>query len=159
MAWWEIGSHSHYHARMPLFNRAGFATDVRAAEQVIRRATGVDPRPWFRLPFGSGATRSAVIAQLAELGYRHVGWNVEAGEWGARATTASVHDRIVTLATAHGDGAIVLLHTWPDPVGDSLASALRDLEASGATFVRVDALDLASGLEPVGEPRPSDNAR
>jgi peptidoglycan/xylan/chitin deacetylase (PgdA/CDA1 family) len=150
----QIGNHSHYHARMALFSRSGFVTDVRAAETVIRRATQVDPRPWFRLPFGSGATHPHLIAQLAQLGYRHIGWQIDAKEWRVRETTSSVRDRIVSLATAHGDGAIVLLHTWPDPVGNSLAAIIDRLEATGATFVRIDTLRMPPGLEPVGEPRP-----
>lgn len=155
----QIGSHSHYHARMPLFTRAGFATDVRAAEAVIRRTTGVDPRPWFRLPFGSGATRAQAMAQLVKLGYRHIGWHVEPKEWRAKETTSTVHDRILAHTTAHGDGAIVLLHTWPDPVGNALASVINRLGAAGATFVRVDELALPPGLEPLGDPRPQPGAR
>lgn len=149
-----VGSHSHYHARMPLFSRRGFDTDVRAAETAIRRAAGVDPRPWFRLPFGSGGRHTALIARLAELGYRHIGWHAEVKEWRTRETMSSVHDRMLSMAMAHGDGAIVLLHTWPDPVGLALASAVDRLRAAGAAFVRVDQLELPSGLEPVGEPRP-----
>ena len=51
-----VGNHSHYHARMPLFHADGFLTDVNAAEAVIRDVVGVDPRPWFRCPFGAGIT-------------------------------------------------------------------------------------------------------
>ena len=149
-----VGSHSHYHARMPLFSAAGFDTDVRAAEAAIRHATGMDPRPWFRLPFGSGATHADLVERLARLGYRHIGWHAEIKEWRARETTRSVHDRILALTRAHGDGAIVLLHTWPDPVGNALPSAIDALAAAGATFVRLDHLDLPPGLDPVGDPRP-----
>jgi peptidoglycan/xylan/chitin deacetylase (PgdA/CDA1 family) len=152
----QIGSHSHYHARMPLFSLPGFDTDVHAAEAAIRRATGVDPRPWFRLPFGSGATHVNLILRLARLGYRHVGWHAEIKEWRARETAGSVRDRILARTRAHGDGAIVLLHTWPDPVGNALASAIEGLASAGATFVRVDQLDLPPDLDPVGEPRPAD---
>lgn len=151
----QIGSHSHYHARAPLFDDAGFATDVHAAERVIRRVTRVDPRPWFRLPFGSGATHAALVAALARLGYRHVGWHVEVKEWRTRETTTGVRDRIVSGARAHGDGAIVLLHAWPDPLGRALPETIARLRDAGATFVRVDQLDLPAGLEPIGEPRPA----
>ncbi|HEU5325634.1 MAG TPA: polysaccharide deacetylase family protein [Candidatus Limnocylindria bacterium] len=151
-----VGSHSQYHARMPLFTPRGFATDVRAAEGAIRRVARVDPRPWFRLPFGSGATSPEVIAALAALGYRHVGWHVDVKEWRRRETIASVRDRALELVRAHGDGAIVLLHTWPDPVGLALPALIERLASDGARFVRVDELGLGDGLEPVAEPRPAD---
>lgn len=150
-----VGSHSHYHVRMPLLTDAGLATDVRAAESVIRRIARVDPRPWFRLPFSSGATHARLIARLADLGYRHVGWHVEVKEWRARETARSVADRIVSRAAVHGDGAIVLLHTWPDPVSRALPSVLERLAADGAQMVRLDQLDLSADLSPIGEPQPA----
>lgn len=150
-----IGSHSFYHARAPLFSSSGFRTDVEAAESVIRRTLGVDPRPWFRLPFGSGAEHAHLIAQLRDLGYRHVGWHVEPKEWRTRATVDGVAALVRDGALAHGDGAIVLLHTWPRTVGGALRQAIPELMAAGATFVRLDALDLPGGLEPIAEPRPA----
>jgi peptidoglycan/xylan/chitin deacetylase (PgdA/CDA1 family) len=150
-----IGSHSHYHARMGLFSPAGFRTDVAAAEAVIRRAVGVSPRPWFRFPFGSAATDARRIALLTELGYRHVGWHVEPREWQTRASVKGVAGAIVDGARAYGDGAIVLLHTWPRPVPDALSSAIPALRAAGVRFVRLDELDLPAGLEPIADPRPS----
>jgi peptidoglycan/xylan/chitin deacetylase (PgdA/CDA1 family) len=151
----QIGSHSHYHARMGLFSADGFRTDVEAAESVIRRVAGVDPRPWFRFPFGSSATDASRVALLGELGYRHVGWHVEPKEWQTRATVAGVTAAIRDGALAHGDGAIVLLHTWPRPVPDALAIAIPALAEAGARFVSVDELDLAAGLGPIADPRPA----
>jgi peptidoglycan/xylan/chitin deacetylase (PgdA/CDA1 family) len=150
----QIGSHSHYHARMGLFSADGFRTDVAAAESVIRRYVGVDPRPWFRLPFGAAATDARRIGLLSELGYRHVGWHVEPREWRTRATAAAVAASIRDGVSAHGDGAIVLLHTWPRPVPAALQLALPALAEAGARFVRVDELDLPAGLEPIADPRP-----
>jgi peptidoglycan/xylan/chitin deacetylase (PgdA/CDA1 family) len=150
-----IGSHSHYHARMPLFSPAGFATDVRAAEWAIRQGLGVSPRPWFRFPFGSGARDRRLISRLAELGYRHVGWHVEPREWRGRESPTSVASAIVDATLAHGDGAIVLLHTWPRPVAEALQLAIPQLQAEGATLVRVDELELPAGLEPIADPRPA----
>ena len=154
----QVGSHSHYHARMHLFHAAGFETDVRAAEAAIRQATRLDPRPWFRLPFGSGGRDPRLVARLGQLGYRHIGWHVEVKEWRARETTRSVAERTVHETLAHGDGAIVLLHTWPDPVGRALPGVIARLRDAGAAFVRVDRLGLPPGLAPVGEPRPAEGS-
>jgi peptidoglycan/xylan/chitin deacetylase (PgdA/CDA1 family) len=149
-----IGSHSHYHARMPLFDDAGFEADVRAAESVIRRTLHVDARPWFRLPFGAGGTRADLVDRLAALGYRHVGWDVEPKEWRTRATIEDVATTIHRGARERGDGAIVLLHTWPRTVAGALRRAIPQLLSAGAMFVRIDQLDLPAGLEPIAEPRP-----
>jgi peptidoglycan-N-acetylglucosamine deacetylase len=151
-----IGNHSFYHARLPLFSDEGLPTDVTSAEAVIRSTTGHDPRPWFRAPFGNGADRADLVASLQILGYRHVGWHVECFEWEPGRTTDEVLRSAVDGALAHGDGAIVLLHTWPRPVAPALPAMLRELADAGCTFVAVDQLDLPAGLEPIAEPRPAD---
>jgi peptidoglycan/xylan/chitin deacetylase (PgdA/CDA1 family) len=153
-----IGNHSFYHARMPLFSRAGFETDLREAERVIRETTGVDPRPWARFPFGAGADANAMVRRLLALGYRHVGWDVEVYEWEPGRTAAEVAQRAVDGVIARGDGAIVLLHTWPDPVAPALAELVGRLSEQGARFVGVDELDMPDDLGPVGSPRPAVSA-
>jgi len=150
-----VGSHSHYHARMPLFSADGLREDLADAEAVIRSETGVDSHPWFRCPFGAGADDAALIATLADLGYRHVGWHVEAYEWDPSATVEGITEAVVSGTLAHGDGAVVLLHPWPDPVAPALPGMIGALREAGATFVRLDELDLPPGLEPIAEPRPA----
>ena len=151
-----VGSHSHYHARMPLFSEHGLREDLADAEAVIRSETGVDPHPWFRCPFGTGADDAALITSLAALGYRHVGWHVEAYEWDEGATTEGVAEAVVRGTLAHGDGGMVLLHPWPDPVAPALPRIVAALRHAGATFLRLDDLDLPPGLEPIGNPRPAE---
>jgi peptidoglycan/xylan/chitin deacetylase (PgdA/CDA1 family) len=149
-----VGSHSFYHARMSLFDRRGFNTDVRAAERAIRLFAGTDPRPWFRMPFGSGADRAVLVDRLADLGYRHVGWHVSGLDWHRRRATRGVEEAVVAGATTHGDGAIVLLHTWPDATAAALPGMVSRLRAAGAELVRVDQLDVAPDLTPLGDQRP-----
>jgi peptidoglycan/xylan/chitin deacetylase (PgdA/CDA1 family) len=151
-----VGNHSFYHARMPLLRPGAFATDVRGAERAIQRETGAHPRPWFRMPFGAGGDDPRLIERLARLGYRHIGWHVSAREWTRRRSTRSVVEAVVAGALAHGDGAIVLLHTWPDPVADGLRQMVERLRGAGADLVRVDELDLDPGLAPVAWPGPAD---
>jgi peptidoglycan/xylan/chitin deacetylase (PgdA/CDA1 family) len=135
-----VGNHSHYHARLPLLTAAGLRSDVRAAESVIRRRAGVDPRPWLRLPFGVGEGDPLLAARLKALGYRHVGWDVDVAEWRARQSSRRVADGIVQGVLTRGDGAIVLLHTWPDPVPGAVADFVPRLRDAGVTFVRLDEL-------------------
>ena len=136
-----VGNHSFYHARMPLLSPDGFRTDVRAAESIIRRHMGVDPRPFFRLPFGSGAVAPRQHDLLAGLGYRHIHWDFEVKEWRRRATVRAVEDGVVKGVLSRGDGAVVLLHPWPSVVPRAVNGIIRRLREHGATFVDLRDLD------------------
>ena len=150
-----VGHHSFYHARMPLLSDDGFAEDVREAERVIIETTGIDPRPWAALSVrrrrGRGRPRRAPAASSAT-GTSAGTSRSTSGSPGARPTRSRA--RAVDGVLAHGDGAIVLLHTWPDPVAPALAEIVERLRDEGARFVGVDELDLPDGLTPVGQPRP-----
>jgi peptidoglycan-N-acetylglucosamine deacetylase len=135
-----VGNHSFYHARMPLLSDSGLAEDVRAAESAIREIVGVDPRPWFRCPFGAGVDDPRVIAGLKALGYRNVGWDVVATDWEPD-MAGQVESAVVDGVLARGDGAIVLLHTWPAGTLAALPGVARRLHDRGAEFVRVDELE------------------
>jgi peptidoglycan/xylan/chitin deacetylase (PgdA/CDA1 family) len=142
----RIGSHSHYHARMPLLTARGLRADIADAEAAILDATGVDPRPWFRCPFGAGAGDARVQRIIRSAGYRHVGWTVSGVDWPVERTGGAVADDVVRGALAKGDGALVLLHTWPDRTEAALAEIVRRLRDAGAELVRVD--DLPDALIP-----------
>lgn len=150
-----IGNHTYYHARMPLLSPEGFDEDIREAERTILETTGLDPRPWLRFPFGAGADTAALVDRLRGLGYRHVGWDVEVYEWDSGRSAGEVAARVVEGVTERGDGAIVLLHTWPDPVAPALAEVVARLRGDGMRFVGIDELDLGPDLAPVAFPRPT----
>jgi peptidoglycan-N-acetylglucosamine deacetylase len=133
-----VGNHSHHHARMTMLTGAGIVRDVRAAEAAILAATGQDPRPWFRCPFGAGAGSRRVIDRLAAAGYVDVGWDVDGRDW-AGGSPGRIEGRLVRGTLAHGDGAIVLLHGWPNATPVALEGAIRRLHDEGAVFVTVDA--------------------
>ena len=101
---------------------------------------GVDPRPWFRCPFGDGMDDPTVLAGLDRLGYRSVGWDVDALDWQANATGPAVARRIVAGTVERGDGTVVLQHPWTRATAFGLAPAIDGLRAAGATFVRLDEL-------------------
>lgn len=136
-----VGNHSKYHARMPLLSDEGLRADISQAEEEIRETTGVEPRPWFRCPFGEGRADPRVLAALQELGYRNVDWHVELADWEPWRTAADIERDAVEGALEHGDGAVVLLHTWPGPTGEALPGILDRLTAAGAHFVGVDELE------------------
>jgi peptidoglycan/xylan/chitin deacetylase (PgdA/CDA1 family) len=135
-----IGNHSFYHARMPLLSAAGLATDIRAAERAIIAATGVDPRPWFRCPFGAGTDDPRVRAGIERLGYREIFWDVDGADWRPSRRGRGMARQIVADTVARGDGAVVLLHPWTTATGLGLAPLIAGLRDAGASLVRMDAL-------------------
>jgi len=134
-----IGNHSHFHARIPMFTGRALASDVLTATTTIRDVVGVDPRPWFRCPFGAIDPGTRTLAGLARLGYRNVGWHVDSRDWASR-RSAGVARRIVDGVKAHGDGAIVLMHGWPWATAAALPSVIAELRESAADFVTVEQL-------------------
>ncbi len=136
-----VGNHSHYHARMPLLTDEGLAEDIAESGRVITDTTGVDPRPWFRCPFGAGATDPRVQAAVTAAGYRHVGWHIAAEDWEPSRTGVAIEADLVAGVRDHGDGAVILLHTWPSGTLAALPGTVARLRDRGATFVRVDDLD------------------
>jgi peptidoglycan-N-acetylglucosamine deacetylase len=135
-----VGCHSHFHAELPLLSDAGLATDIAAAGRAVESATGRDPRPWFRCPFGAGADDGRVLDAIADAGYRHVGWHVVVEDWEpARTGPAIAEDATRGIAT-HGDGAVVLLHTWPGGTAEAVPAILDDLRRRRVATVTVDQL-------------------
>lgn len=135
-----VGSHSFYHARMPLLTDAGLVEDVRAAEAAIIDATGVDPKPWFRCPFSAGVDDPRVLDVLAGLGYVDVDQDVVLEDWEPTRTGELIAADALREVPRIGDGAIVLLHGWPPGTLAALPAIVDGLAALGAEFVRVDAL-------------------
>jgi peptidoglycan/xylan/chitin deacetylase (PgdA/CDA1 family) len=137
----EIGNHSHHHAPMDTLTDDGLRHDVVRAQEVIADITGVDPRPWFRCPFGAGMDDPRVLSALGELGYEHVGWDVDPEDWEPATTPEVLRARV--LDGVHGLGAgdaIVLLHGWPQGTLTGLDALIGALEAEGAGFAGVAAL-------------------
>ncbi len=136
-----VGHHSHYHARMPLLSDDGLASDLTDGREAVLRSTGVDPRPWFRCPFGAGADDPRVLGALEHLGYRNVHWHVELEDWEPWRTGEAIAADAIEGVREHGDGAVVLMHTWPGGTGEGIGPMIDGLRTLGATFVTVDDLE------------------
>jgi peptidoglycan/xylan/chitin deacetylase (PgdA/CDA1 family) len=137
-----VGHHSHYHARMPLLLGGGFESDIAEGEAAIARHTGHDPHPWFRCPFGDGHDDPRVLTSLDALGYRNVHWDVELEDWEPRRTGAAIAADGIEKALAHGDGAVVLLHTWPRGTADAIEPLITGLLELGASLVTIGDLEV-----------------
>jgi len=136
-----VGNHSNWHVRMPLLTDDGLIEDVRTAEGAIAAATGADPRPFFRCPYGAGHDDPRVLDGLRRLGYRHVHWHIDGRDWRADQTADGIVARVLDGARRQGDGAIVLVHSWPDATTEALPRVIDGLRADGAELVRLDGID------------------
>jgi peptidoglycan-N-acetylglucosamine deacetylase len=136
-----VGNHSFYHARLPLLTDLGIATDIRAAERVIRDVVGVDPRPWFRCPFSAGSEDERVLGILARLGYRDIDQDVVLEDWEPERTGPLLLADGLRAVPAAGDPAVVLFHAWPPGTLDALPELIDGLRAIGCRFVRIDELE------------------
>jgi peptidoglycan-N-acetylglucosamine deacetylase len=146
-----IGNHTFYHARLPLLTDAGIATDLRAAETVIREMVGVDPRPWFRCPFAAGFDDRRVLDVIAGLGYRDIEADVVLDDWEPERTADVLRAEGRTATEEFGDGAVVLFHAWPPGTAGAIAPLIEDLRDLGATFVGVDELERFAAAATTGE--------
>ena len=135
-----VGSHGFYHARMSFLTDDGIRHDVARAERAIRDHAGVDPRPWFRCPFGDGASDARVLAGLSSAGYRHVGWHVNPEDWRETLSSEDLESCIRDGVRDAGDGALVLLHGWPAATPRAVERVLAAASTDGVRYVGIDEL-------------------
>ncbi len=132
-----VANHSNFHAPMDGLDDELLRRDVRKAEETIREIVGVDPKPWFRCPFGAGMEDERVLGALAEVGYRHVGWDVDPEDWNEAHDAEDVARFVLDGVRARKEDTIVLLHGWPAATAEALP---RILDGLGGELVSVDAL-------------------
>jgi peptidoglycan/xylan/chitin deacetylase (PgdA/CDA1 family) len=142
-----VGNHSFFHASMPLLSDRGLEEDVTRAAAAIQSATGVDPHPWLRFPFGHGVDDPRVMAAIERLGYRHVGWDADPRDWDPPSTAQHIESEIVRVAMSRAT-CVALLHGWPSGTAPAVAALIKGLGARGVEFVTVD--QLADSERPVG---------
>jgi len=136
-----VGSHSYHHVQASWMTPAGLRRDLIRARQTVEEHTGVDPFPWFRLPYGDGSDDKKVRSVLAAEGWRHVPWNVDPADWSPETTPVLLVERVVEEAVALRDEpAVVLTHSWPLVTGTALGDVIAALRHRNATFLTVDAL-------------------
>ncbi len=130
-----VGNHSHAHANLTHLSRTGLAADLRAAEQAIVDSAGVDPRPWFRCPYGTHSHGPDLAPTLRELGYHDAHWNVTPEDWDPTVSSVDLASRAIDALPAQAGGAVVLLHSWPAAVPDAVSRIIDHVGSRGGQFV------------------------
>jgi peptidoglycan/xylan/chitin deacetylase (PgdA/CDA1 family) len=144
----RLGNHSVDHPHFPTLSAAGQRAEVLGAQQTIIAATGADPRPFFRFPFGDRT--AATISVVNGLGYVAVRWTVDSLGWQgiAEQSVGSVTARVLGAARP---GEIVLMHVGSHPTdgstldAEALPGVIDGLRQRGYNFVTLDALLGANG--------------
>lgn len=138
-----VGDHTYTHPHLPQLSDAALRQEVTSARTSIVRATGQDPRPLFRFPYGDYDRRT--LADVNALGYVAVGWTVDTLGWKGRAAGISVAEVLDRVAAARIPGAIVLMHLGAASDrstldADALPRIIADARAAGYGFITLSDL-------------------
>lgn len=138
---YPVGSHSDTHPYFTKLTNAQLQSQLDNARQAITAATGHDPRPLFRFPFGDRDTRTRDFVNSQ--GYVSVFWTVDTLGWEGTSGGQSVASVVARVTSHLGPGEIVLMHVGSHPTdhstldGDALRTVIDDLKAAGYGFVTV----------------------
>lgn len=105
------------------------------AEAAIQTATGRNPQPFFRPPYGE--FNEAVLATAKTTGYCVITWTVDSLDWQDGQTLEGAQQRVLDKAKP---GAIVLMNVGSDLVTELLPAIITELRAKGYELVNLEAL-------------------
>lgn len=148
-----IGNHTYDHPHMNQLSDAGVRDEINRAEELILNASGREPWPLFRFPYGESSSRT--IADANALGYGSIRWSVDTLGWqgtspvGGASGGQTVQSVTTRALNAARPGEIVLMHVGAAPDGttldaDALPAIIDGLRARGYSFVAI--WDFIAGL-------------
>lgn len=143
-AGYRIGDHTISHPYLTHLSTAMIRHEILGGAQQIMAATGVNPAPLFRFPYGDADARTIAIANQA--GYLPVRWTVDTLGWEGTAGHISASVIVTRVLAALRPGEIVLMHVGSNPDdhttldADALPAVIGQLRARGYSFVTLDAL-------------------
>jgi peptidoglycan/xylan/chitin deacetylase (PgdA/CDA1 family) len=101
-------NHTWSHPHLPTLTPAQVDSQVLRTEAVLRKAGAPMPFRLLRPPYGD--VNDAVRAELVQLGYRYVTWDVVAVDWDVATTSDQIRD---TIVQAFRPGLVILMHDGP----------------------------------------------
>ena len=134
---YPVANHTVDHLDLRRLSTTAATREVTQAETMIRRATGRDPRPLFRFPYGARDARTLGIVR--RLGYASVRWTVDTWGWmGLTLQTVAGAERRVLANLVPGE--IVLMHLGAARDrstidAHALPGVIRAVRARGYRFV------------------------
>ena len=132
-----IGNHSHWHVPIPLLSVSGLRRTILESERALG-VVGIDPRPWFRLPYGNGWGSEGCHAPLRALGYETVQWDIDSRDWQAESTQEIVGTVLLALEKTEVECPIVVFHSWPTFTAKALCFLLTEFDRQDIELIRLD---------------------
>jgi peptidoglycan/xylan/chitin deacetylase (PgdA/CDA1 family) len=139
---YPVANHTVDHLDLRRLSTAAVTREIKVAETMIRDATGRDPRPLFRFPYGARDARTLGI--VGRLGYASVRWTVDTWGWmGLAAQTVAGAQRRVLAHLVPGE--IVLMHLGSSRDRSTIDSralpgVIRAVRARGYRFVTLQGI-------------------
>jgi peptidoglycan/xylan/chitin deacetylase (PgdA/CDA1 family) len=135
----EIGNHTWSHLNLTQQSDEIVRDEITRAERAIAQASGQDPRPRWRAPYGERDNRVLKIA--AALGYRSIYWTLDSLDAVEPVKSPQfLIDRITSKSDAELDGAIILLHVGVRSTADALPAIISNLQGRGFQLVTISKL-------------------
>ena len=139
---YPIGNHTDTHPNLRGLSDSAIRQQLAAAQARILAATGHDPRPLFRFPYGASDRRT--IGAVNQLGYGAIRWTVDTLGWKGTSGGQSTQTVIARVLAGLQPGEIVLLHVGANPDdhstldADALATLITQVRLRGYQFATVD---------------------
>ena len=143
-AGYRIGNHSTTHPYFTHIDNGAIDNEVIGAANTIQGASGQNPSPFFRFPYGDADART--LAEVNRLGYAGIGWTVDTAGWMGTSGGASLSSVIGRAMGGLQPGEIVLMHVGSHPTdhstldADALPEIIHQMKAAGYSFVSITAL-------------------
>jgi peptidoglycan/xylan/chitin deacetylase (PgdA/CDA1 family) len=143
-AGYRIGDHTINHPYLTHLTNTEVRLEILDAAQQITAATGANPAPLFRFPYGDADARTIGVAN--RVGYVPVRWTVDTLGWQGKAGHISAAVVTARVLAALRPGEIVLMHVGSNPTdhttfdASALPTVISKLRARGYSFVNLDAL-------------------
>jgi peptidoglycan/xylan/chitin deacetylase (PgdA/CDA1 family) len=134
---YAVANHTVNHLDLRRLSTAAATREITRAQTMILHATGRDPRPLFRFPYGARDTRTLGIVR--RLGYVSVRWTVDTWGWmGLSMQSVAGAQRRVLANLVPGE--IVLMHLGSSRDGSTIDSralpgVISAVRARGYRFV------------------------
>ncbi len=133
----EIGSHGWSHPHPDRLSKAGNLRDIKKAEEVIVKATGVKPK-YYAPPYGERGP--AVLQAADEADYTTILWSVDTIDW----QLPSPGVLLQRVTDKVHNGAIILMHPTA-PTVKALPEIIKQLKEKDYEIVTIP--ELMKGID------------
>ncbi len=141
---YPIGNHSQTHPDLTTLTDDAVRGEIETARANIIAATGQDPRPYFRFPFGAVDSRVIrIVNQQCMVPFR---WTTDSLGWKGTSGGMSVDAVAGRVISGARPGGVVLMHVGSNPKdgttldADALPRIIAELSAQGYRFVTLEAI-------------------